>query len=108
MLAAMRVTNTYHLLPVPLNLTNNVLLLLAAQALLSSFAIAYRIHLVSRERDEARELEIAARLLAATDPLTGLLNRRAFLNEAIGRTDAHQLLIVDVDHFKRVNETLGA
>ena len=52
---------------------------MAVEALLSSLAIAYRIRLLSRERDEAREQEIAARLLADTDPLTGLLNRRAFL-----------------------------
>jgi diguanylate cyclase (GGDEF)-like protein len=47
------------------------------------------------------------RRLADTDPLTGLLNRRAFLHQAIGRTGEQLLLIVDLDHFKRVNETLG-
>jgi diguanylate cyclase (GGDEF)-like protein len=47
------------------------------------------------------------RRLADTDPLTGLLNRRAFLSQAIGRTGEQLLLIIDLDHFKRVNETLG-
>ena len=46
-------------------------------------------------------------MLADIDPLTGLLNRRGFLREAIGRGGDHRLFIVDIDHFKRVNDTLG-
>ena len=52
--------------------------------------------------------------LANTDSLTGLLNRRAFMNEAKNTFDLakrHQrplsLLMLDVDHFKRVNDTYG-
>ena len=55
-----------------------------------------------------------ARRLATTDTLTGLLNRRAFL-DAIdrerARSDRHafplSLLLLDVDHFKRVNDGRG-
>ena len=55
-----------------------------------------------------------ARRLAATDTLTGLMNRRAFL-EAIqrGRQKSDKnifpwsLLLLDVDHFKKVNDTHG-
>jgi two-component system cell cycle response regulator len=55
-----------------------------------------------------------ARRLATTDMLTGLLNRRAFL-DAIererARSDRHafplSLLLLDVDHFKRVNDERG-
>ena len=86
---------------------NSTLLSMTLEALLTSLAVSYRILLLSRERDAAREQEIAARLLADTDPLTGLLNRRAFLREAIGRDGEQALLLVDVDHFKRVNETIG-
>jgi len=60
-----------------------------------------------------QELE-HARETAKTDALTGLLNRRAFdqkLNEYI---EIHQqnnddlcLLILDIDHFKQVNDTFG-
>ena len=39
--------------------------------------------------------------------LTGLLNRRAFLHRAIGREDDQALILVDVDHFKLVNDTIG-
>ncbi len=55
-----------------------------------------------------------ARRLAATDALTGLMNRRAFL-EALDRERSRaarhtlplSLLMLDVDHFKRVNDTYG-
>ncbi|MDO7842536.1 sensor domain-containing diguanylate cyclase [Sphingomonas immobilis] len=86
---------------------NSTIASMALEALLSSLAIAHRILLIARERDEAREQEMAARLLADTDPLTGLLNRRAFLREAIGREGEQVLIIADLDHFKRVNETIG-
>jgi diguanylate cyclase (GGDEF)-like protein len=88
-------------------LDTSSVLSMTAEAVLSSLAIGHRILLLSRERDEAREQEIAARLLADTDPLTGLLNRRAFLRGAIGREGEFTLLLADLDHFKRVNETIG-
>lgn len=54
------------------------------------------------------------RRLATTDALTGLLNRRAFL-DAIererARSDRHafplSVLLLDVDHFKRINDGRG-
>jgi hemerythrin len=52
--------------------------------------------------------------LASTDSLTGVLNRRAFMESAKSVFDlAHRyrrplsLLMIDVDHFKRVNDTFG-
>jgi two-component system cell cycle response regulator len=55
-----------------------------------------------------------AQRLATTDALTGLLNRRAFI-EAVereqARSDRHSfplsLLLLDVDHFKRINDGFG-
>jgi diguanylate cyclase (GGDEF)-like protein len=54
------------------------------------------------------------RRMAETDPLTNLLNRRAFLSVA---TDAFEyfrryerpiaMLVIDIDHFKRVNDSYG-
>ena len=59
------------------------------------------------------ELE-AARLHARTDPLTGLFNRRHFdeqlervLNEADRFGTPAALILVDIDHFKRVNDVHG-
>ncbi len=52
--------------------------------------------------------------LAAIDPLTGLMNRRAFLasmevqvNRAHRYHEALQLLLFDVDHFKLINDRRG-
>ncbi|RZJ15573.1 MAG: GGDEF domain-containing protein [Acidovorax sp.] len=63
------------------------------------------------------ELEAANRALdlqARTDVLTGLLNRRGFETQmafalALARRGARplSLITVDVDHFKRVNDTFG-
>jgi diguanylate cyclase (GGDEF)-like protein len=86
---------------------NSTLLAMAVEAMLSSVAIAYRIRQLSRDRDLAREQELAARMLADIDPLTGLLNRRAFMARAIGREGEQVVLLADIDHFKRVNDTIG-
>jgi diguanylate cyclase (GGDEF)-like protein len=48
--------------------------------------------------------------LAYNDPLTGLPNRRAFWQrkvEAFKRGNAFELLLVDLDRFKAVNDTFG-
>jgi diguanylate cyclase (GGDEF)-like protein len=54
------------------------------------------------------------RRLASTDELTGLHNRRNFLDLAVrelARGDRHDLpvaaLMVDIDHFKQINDTYG-
>ena len=105
--ASLRIANALGLTSWSFWIDNSTMISMMLEALLSSLAIAYRIRLLSVERDKAREQEIAARLLADTEPLTGLLNRRAFLDRAIGRSGDQMLLIADVDHFKRVNETIG-
>ena len=51
------------------------------------------------------------RAAAATDVLTGILNRRAFMDRASkllgeGRCEA-ALLVFDIDHFKQINDTFG-
>lgn len=51
-----------------------------------------------------------ARTKASRDPLTGLPNRGAFnrsYSELIKRGEDFGLLILDIDHFKNVNDTLG-
>ena len=66
---------------------------------------------------EAAELRRAMQLLqteALLDPLTGLLNRRGFdkAMSAILASDSHErgntcLIMIDIDHFKRINDTHG-
>ena len=48
--------------------------------------------------------------LALTDPLTGVFNRRKInqlLNEYLHEQGAFSVIMVDIDHFKRVNDTFG-
>jgi len=52
--------------------------------------------------------------LAAVDPLTGLRNRRAigeYLHDALSAARRHDhslsVLVIDIDHFKAINDTLG-
>jgi diguanylate cyclase (GGDEF)-like protein len=105
--AALRLLGNLAVIPWSFWLDNSTLVSMAFEAVISTLAIAYRIRLLSLERDEALEREVIAARLADTDPLTGLLNRRAFLRQAIGREGAQALMLTDLDHFKRINETLG-
>ena len=59
-------------------------------------------------------LEVDLRVLASTDPLTGLINRRAFMDRfshELLRSRRHgpapTLLILDIDHFKKINDRHG-
>jgi len=63
---------------------------------------------------ERRRLISELKAMAETDPLTGLLNRRAFESRANvllsdkRNTDAFvSLMMLDIDFFKRVNDTFG-
>ncbi|MBR0552412.1 GGDEF domain-containing protein [Stakelama marina] len=105
--ATMRMLSNIGLLPWSFWLDNSTILSMSFEAVMSTLAIAYRIRLISQERDEAKMQEMAARMLADTDPLTGLLNRRSFLAKAMRTDEEQKLLLIDLDHFKRVNETIG-
>ena len=70
--------------------------------------------LVLLDVTERRHLEAELRRLAAVDPLTGVFNRRRFVDEAeaaFGASHAHgdplALLMLDIDHFKLVNDRYG-
>ncbi|GAB2973604.1 diguanylate cyclase domain-containing protein [Nocardioides montaniterrae] len=68
-----------------------------------------------RIQTELREAEQRARQLADHDPLTGIWNRRRFESElaevlarlGVDRPVAGALMIVDIDHFKAVNDAAG-
>jgi two-component system, cell cycle response regulator len=66
------------------------------------------------EATEARRASEHFREMAHRDPLTGLHNRRyvndrlpALLGEAVVRRTPLSLAILDLDHFKRINDTLS-
>jgi diguanylate cyclase (GGDEF)-like protein len=65
---------------------------------------------VGAQRREAQELT----RMAARDPLTGLLNRRAFMGQLDRQVERARrtgrplsLILFDLDHFKRVNDSFG-
>lgn len=69
---------------------------------------------VKRLQDELRIRNVELEAASRTDALTGLPNRRhlqeqlvAAASSARRRGDAMSVLMVDVDHFKRVNDLLG-
>ena len=67
-----------------------------------------------RYADRLREIMQASLQMAVTDPLTGLHNRRYLESHLGGLVDAAadgdkplSLMILDIDHFKAVNDTYG-
>lgn len=103
----LRAAYGFGFVPYSILVDNGNVIAMSIEALLSSIMVTARIRNLANERDNAVEGEQTARLLAATDPLTGLLNRRAFLDAAIGKRTRQRLLLIDIDHFKAVNDRLG-
>lgn len=73
-------------------------------------------HFVAIERDVTQQKNIESRLevLSRTDALTGLLNRRSFdeileseLSQFKRTGDVYSLLMLDIDHFKLINDNYG-
>jgi diguanylate cyclase (GGDEF)-like protein len=86
------------------------LIFMAIEALMSALAVSWRVGQLRTERDEARASHSELRTVADTDVLTGLLNRRAFIDHALGtrtRPPRERLLVIDIDEFKRVNDRHG-
>ncbi|MFO8047279.1 MAG: sensor domain-containing diguanylate cyclase [Halomonas sp.] len=90
----------------------------ALQALANQVMAHMQLMQAHREQAElVRELKATRQeltKLAATDSLTGLLNRRAFeqrFNQELALIQRgappSALMLIDLDHFKRVNDTLG-
>ncbi|MGG5890841.1 diguanylate cyclase domain-containing protein [Falsiroseomonas sp. HC035] len=65
---------------------------------------------VSRDMTERKRMEDELRRLATTDPLTGASNRRAgqaALAEIFAGPDGAAVLMLDIDHFKSINDRHG-
>jgi diguanylate cyclase (GGDEF)-like protein len=96
------------------NETDNILSsawisVLSLEAFLMTIATAFILLAMSKERTELRH-----KTAAMIDPLTGLLNRRAFLADAeallqqqIARDRPIAVLLIDLDHFKSINDRFG-
>jgi len=69
---------------------------------------------LEKSRDEIRLQNEELQVLATTDPLTGIANRRSFFEEsqqafedARARGTPLSFVMADVDHFKKVNDAYG-
>ncbi|MFC3200464.1 diguanylate cyclase [Alteromonas oceani] len=97
---------------------------MAAQQRLLGIERRVKEELSLKVNEQTRELKVAMQKLqimnkelerlSLTDPLTGLANRRYFdkrFNEEIQRAKRNQsligLLMLDIDHFKQINDSLG-
>lgn len=85
------------------------LTVLSFEALLFTIAIAFILLAMAKERTEHRH-----KTAALVDPLTGLANRRAFLQDGEAQlnrqlTDPHPtaVMLLDLDHFKSINDRFG-
>jgi diguanylate cyclase (GGDEF)-like protein len=85
------------------------LTVLSFEALLFTIAIAFILLAMAKERTEFRH-----RTAAMVDPLTGIANRRSFLNDGTELAKRHAasprpsaVLLLDLDHFKSINDRFG-
>jgi diguanylate cyclase (GGDEF)-like protein len=85
------------------------LTVLSFEALLFTIAIAFILLAMAKERTEYRH-----KTAAMIDPLTGIANRRSFLqdgNDLMKQLDSNPcptaVLLMDLDHFKSINDRFG-
>src|SRR5664280_1724996 len=85
------------------------LTVLSFEALLFTISIAFILLAMAKERTELRH-----RTAAMVDPLTGIANRRSFMQDAAQLAKRHSanprptaVLLIDLDHFKSINDRFG-
>lgn len=83
------------------------LFMLFGEGILGAFVIGWQFNMLRNERDIAKGREAALITLSESDSLTGLLNRRAFLNKATEGHHQKSLILIDIDHFKTINDRYG-
>ena len=101
------------------NLQRIVFFLAALVALAAAGCIALLYGRLRRSNRELHETNLKLARQSTRDPLTGLLNRRAFQETMRQRAQVperraldsgmppHALVLLDIDHFKLVNDTYG-
>lgn len=79
------------------------------EVLFTTLGVADRFMTIRRQRDQARVETEVLKLLSERDALTGLFNRRAMENHfEKHRSDGYRALaVVDLDHFKAINDVHG-
>lgn len=89
--------------------TEAVLFALVVDFLVTASGIVDGFMIISRERDRAVADIAAARIAVATDPLTGIANRRGLALRFRSATHPRPrgLAVLDCDHFKQINDIYG-
>jgi diguanylate cyclase (GGDEF)-like protein len=79
------------------------------EVLATTLGVADRFMAIKDQRDRAQTEAQVLERLSERDPLTGMLNRRALQDRfAMLRAEGFTTLaVIDLDHFKRVNDTHG-
>jgi diguanylate cyclase (GGDEF)-like protein len=82
---------------------------LSTESLLLTISSAFILLAMAKERTELRH-----RTAAMVDPLTGIANRRSFMQDAALMAKQHiadprptAVLLIDLDHFKSINDRFG-
>ncbi|MEO1027944.1 MAG: diguanylate cyclase [Pseudomonadota bacterium] len=87
---------------------------LVFEAIVTTLTVSYRIVRLRQERDQALAQQAETLQVAETDYLTNIPNRRAFVEHFSSllarknkRRQSSALLLLDLDHFKKLNDTHG-
>ena len=109
LMTVVRIAHALNVIGYSTAIAHSAVIAMSLEALLSSLAMASRVKRIVAERDIALAEECVARRLADIDPLTGLLNRRALLASVLGwqSREPLRLLLIDIDHFKSINDSHG-
>lgn len=106
---AVRVVTALGLTAAPLELQFEQHLSIALEVIITSLGVADRFLVIKRERDQAKAEARHHQLEAGQDPLTGLFNRRGLEQRfaMLLASGFSAMAIIDLDHFKQVNDTHG-
>lgn len=93
----------------PASADQALFLAMALEVMIISLGVAERFLTVRRERDLALNQARSLVELSERDPMTGLLNRRAVVErfDSLQAAGFTTFALLDIDHFKLVNDTFG-
>ena len=82
---------------------------LAFEVIVATMGVADRLMIIREERDRARAQTRVLAAQAERDPLTGMLNRHGIERrfEELYAAGFRAMAVIDIDHFKAINDTRG-
>ena len=106
---AIRIVSSLGLTDVPLEMMAEQHISLALEVAITTLGVADRFMVIKRQRDNAVAQTKVLGSMAEHDPLTGLFNRHGLEErfELLYESGFDTLAILDLDHFKDVNDTYG-